>query len=197
MSDTHRPLQTSRELTGAVLSNGELAAIVGVAAVVCASAGWSVPIWMLGISGAFVAASAVYDLRCCVIPNEFVAPASACVAVCAALMIVSGAAPGDLAAGAVAGAVMSGAVVLFVIWLVRADLIGGGDWKLLTVIGVALGMVDPLAAGTAGVVAVAAQVIASVVTRRRMLPFGPALLAGHTMGAISTIWFHAGAGGWV
>ena len=49
----------------------------------------------------------------------------------------------ELARDIVAGVVLSGAPLLFAIWLVAPRLIGGGDWKLLAVMGVAIGYLDP------------------------------------------------------
>ena len=58
-------------------------------------------------------------------------------------------------------------------WLARPDLIGGGDWKLLAVLGASLGLISPIAAAVAAFVASLAQFVRLVWSRHRTIPFAP------------------------
>jgi Flp pilus assembly protein protease CpaA len=145
---------------------------------------------------AVVAMAAVVDVRSARIPNELVAAL-----VCAVLarVVVIASQPGSMkavVADVTMGVVVSGGLAMFVVWLVRPQAIGGGDWKLLAAVGAAFGLIDVAAAAVAGVVAVSAQLVAGAVLRRRVLPFAPALLAGAAGAAASTTWWHYAAGGW-
>ena len=155
------------------------------------------PLGHLGGVGVFVAIAAACDARSGRIPNHVVVAIGALTVVRSGTVVVSGnATPGAVAADVVAGIVVSGSVTLFVVWLLRPSAVGGGDWKLLAVVGAALGVVDPLAAAIVGVVAVAVQVVAAVLARRRQLVFAPALLVGFFAGSTATLWLHHGAAGW-
>jgi len=74
---------------------------------------------------------------------------------------------------------------MFVFWLVRPGSVGGGDWKWLSVLGAALGFLQPSAAPVLMLVACVVQLGHGVVRRRRRdLPFAPALAVGY-VGAVS------------
>jgi Flp pilus assembly protein protease CpaA len=142
-------------------------------------------------------AAAYVDVESAMVPNEVVIAVLAAALARAAVVVLAG----DITALAVArdlalGVVASGGLAMFVVWLTRPQTIGGGDWKMLAAVGAAVGLVDVAAAAIVGVVAMMAQLIMSAVLRRRVLPFAPALLAGTTASALSTTWFHVGAGGW-
>lgn len=177
-----------RDLEVGVFELGVMAAVV---------AGLLGPRALLAAVGACVAVASVVDLQRARIPN-------ACgVTVLAATMAraVGAVIAGDHTVVAVArdllmGVTASGGLALFVVWLIRPNVIGGGDWKMLAAVGGAVGLVDVTAAAIVGVVAVAAQLVTGAVVRRRVLPFGPALLAGTLAAALSTRWLHFGAGGW-
>lgn len=83
-----------------------------------------------------------------------------------------------VALGALTGAAISGAPILFLIWLLDPALIGGGDWKLLAAAGAALGLLVPIAAVLASLVACVFQFVRFAVFRERLAPFGPAIAAG-------------------
>jgi prepilin signal peptidase PulO-like enzyme (type II secretory pathway) len=155
------------------------------------------PFGHLGGVGILVAVAAAFDARSGRIPNGLVLMIAAMTALRSMTLVATGAAPmGSIGADVVAGVVLSGSVTLFVVWLLRPSAVGGGDWKLLAVVGAAFGVVDPLAAALAGMVAAAVQLVAAGLARRRQLVFAPALLAGFVAGAIATVWLHHGAGGW-
>ena len=155
------------------------------------------PLGHLGGVGVLVAIAAACDARSGRIPNEVVVAIGALTVVrFGTIVVIGNATLVAVAADVVAGVVLSGSVTLFVVWLLRPSAVGGGDWKLLAVVGAALGIVDPLAAATVGVVAVAVQVVASLLARRRRLVFAPALLIGFLAGATATLWLHHGAAAW-
>lgn len=86
--------------------------------------------------------------------------------------------PSSIAQLVLIGAAISGAPVLFLIWLLDPALIGGGDWKLLATAGAALGLLVPIAAVLASLVACVFQFVRFAVFRERLAPFGPAIAAG-------------------
>lgn len=166
-----------------------------IATVLVASA--ATPLGHLGGVGIIVAAAAAFDARSGRIPNGLVLMIAMLTAARSMTLVVTGDAPmGPIAADVVAGVVLSGSVTLFVVWLLRPSAVGGGDWKLLAVVGAAVGAVDPLAAAVVGVVAAVVQLVAAALARRRQLVFAPALLGGFVAGATATVWLHHGAGGW-
>ena len=145
---------------------------------------------------ALVGMAAVVDVRSARIPNELVV-ALVCAVLARVVVIASQHGPMmAVVADVTMGVVVSGGLAMFVVWLVRPQAIGGGDWKLLAAVGAAFGLIDVAAAAVAGVVAVAVQLVASAVLRRRVLPFAPALLAGSAAAVVwSNLWRFA-AGGW-
>jgi leader peptidase (prepilin peptidase)/N-methyltransferase len=144
-----------------------------------------------------VAVATVVDLETARIPNACVlAVLAATMARAVGAVIVGDHTMVAVARDLVMGVTVSGGLALFVVWLIRPHVIGGGDWKMLAAVGGAVGLVDVTAAAIVGVVAVAAQLVAGVIVRRRVLPFGPALLGGTVASALSTTWLHFGAGGW-
>lgn len=186
--------EASAAEAGVALGTWRVTAVCGVVAVAVAT-GVALPgVLAVGTTATAVVfgAACSVDVREHRLPNRLMATAAAIVAATAA----AAAALGDVRfvdsiRGALTGVVLSGAAVLAVVWLVRPNAIGGGDVKMLGVAGAMLGVADPLAALVAGWVGVVVQLIASVVLRRRHLPFGPALFAGFVVGAMSTLLFHA------
>jgi prepilin signal peptidase PulO-like enzyme (type II secretory pathway) len=55
-------------------------------------------------------------------------------------------------------------------------------------VGAALGLIDVAIAAVAGFMAVSTQLAASVLLRRRIMPFAPALLVGTVVAALLTTW---------
>lgn len=135
------------------------------------------------------AAAAVIDQRSRRIPNGVVAIGAAAIAVAAAAATLAGDGLGGVASDVVAGVLLGGAPLLFVTWLIVPQAIGGGDWKLLTVLGAAVGLLDPLAAPVIVVVACAVAVAIALVRRQRSVAFAPPLLVGYlAAGAIALVW---------
>lgn len=100
---------------------------------------------------------------------------------------------GALARDIMVGVLLSGAPLLFAIWLIAPRLIGGGDWKLLAVMGAAIGYLDPSLAALSGVVAFGTAIAVAAVTRRRHLALGPMLALGYWAAvAVAAGWPTAG-----
>lgn len=155
-----------------------------VAAVIAGGVGWlatgaaaSLPVAL--VAGLAIAA-AVADHRTGRIPNGLVLAA----------LVVVGCGWGfvgtfddrrmtPLGADLLGGLLLSGAPLLFLVWLVAPRLIGGGDWKLLAVCGLAIGYVAPLAAVVIVMVGFVVAVFAAAAARRRHVRLGPMLALGY------------------
>jgi len=86
----------------------------------------------------------------------------------------------EVAAGALAGFVLSGAPLLGLLWVVQPSGIGAGDVKLLSVQGATIGLLAPLAVPLmllGGVVVASGQ--SALFGRRRTMPLGPGLAVGY------------------
>ena len=131
--------------------------------------------------GMLAVGGAVVDERTGRIPNRLAL--AALVTVLAAIPFVAVQEEGfrSVASSVVVGLLLSGAPVLFAIWYVRPDLIGGGDWKLLAVLGAALGLISPVVAALAALVACLVQFVRLVLCRRRSIPFAPSLAVGYAI----------------
>jgi Flp pilus assembly protein protease CpaA len=95
-----------------------------------------------------------------------------------------------------AGFVLGGAPVVFVVWLVAPRLIGGGDWKLLGVLGAAVGTLAPSAASLIPLVAFGAALCAAATRRRRDVRLGPFLAAGYVVALVAALAEPAAFGTW-
>lgn len=93
---------------------------------------------------------------------------------------------GVVAARAGLGVLLGGAPILFLFWLLDPRPIGGGDWKLLGVSSAALGLVVPIVAVLAALLACAFQFLRFAVLRERVAPFGPAIAAGFLVALAAT-----------
>lgn len=89
------------------------------------------------------------------------------------------------AANALAGWVISGAPLLFALWVVRPGWVGGGDWKLLGVQGTAVGLLAPVVAPIVLLGGALGGLVYRVAVGWRHAPLGPGLAAGY-LGAIIT-----------
>jgi prepilin signal peptidase PulO-like enzyme (type II secretory pathway) len=138
------------------------------------------------IVGVLAAGAAVVDERTGRIPNRLTLAALVTVLAAIPLVAVHERGLSSVASSVGIGLLLSGAPVLLAIWLVRPHLIGGGDWKLLAVLGAALGLISPLAAAFAAFVACSAQLVRLVLGRRRSIPFAPSLAVGYAT-ALATI----------
>jgi Flp pilus assembly protein protease CpaA len=92
-----------------------------------------------------------------------------------------------LGADLLAGLVLSGAPFLFLVWLVAPRLVGGGDWKLLAVCGLAIGYVAPLAALVMVMVGFVVAVLVAAARRARHVRLGPMLALGYAMAIAAAI----------
>jgi leader peptidase (prepilin peptidase)/N-methyltransferase len=158
-------------------------AVAAVGAVVAAGA-WAVSGRADAAPVAFVAVVAVaaahHDTRCGRIPNGLVlAGLLAVVASWGLVSSIDGTPMSTVAGDVLAGCVLSGAPLLFLVWLASPRLIGGGDWKLLAVLGLAVGYVAPSAAVVVGAVGFAGAILLAAATRRRHVVLGPALAVGY------------------
>ena len=89
-------------------------------------------------------ACGIVDRRTGVIPNGLVLDALAVVVLLVGPVTVFDDRPlAELGGALLAGLALSGAPLLFAVWLVAPRLIGGGDWKLLSVLGLAAGYLAP------------------------------------------------------
>lgn len=180
-------------------------ACCAVAAIMIGAVGWwvsgtavAVPVALVG--GVAVAA-AVTDARSGRIPNGHVLTGVIVVACSWGFVsTLDDRLMQPLGTDLLAGAGLGGAPAVFAVWLVAPHLIGGGDWKLLLVLGAAVGAVAPTAASLIPVVAFAAAIVAATVRRRRTIRLGPFLALGYvvtvTMAIAEPAWFgswYAGA----
>lgn len=154
--------------------------VVGLATISTGVAAWwasgyavAVPITivtLLTLLAAFV------DFRIARLPNVASAAAFAVALISVPLVAsLDGRPVAATALGALAGVAYSGAPILFFIWLVRADSIGGGDWKMLGAVGAGIGLVLPIAALVMTTVACVIQITVGAARRIRTMPFGPSI----------------------
>lgn len=123
------------------------------------------------------------------IPNALAGCGAAAVVIVSAVVVVRG----EVALGAVlvrlgVALLASGAVALLVVWMVRPQLVGGGDVKLLSVAAAMVGLASPVATAVVGATAAVAHAVAAAVARRRSLPFAPALFVGFLAGIGFVSW---------
>ena len=132
----------------------------------------------VAVVGALAVVAAAVDERTGRIPNRLCLMGLASVLAAMPFVAFQGGGLQVVTLSIVAGIVVSGAPLLFSIWLVRPDLIGGGDWKLLGVLGATLGLLSPLSAAVAAFVACLVQFVRLNLRRRRSIPFAPGLAVG-------------------
>lgn len=170
------------------------------AGVAAAGAGWvvtgsSVAVPLASVGGLVVAAATV-DATTARIPNGLVLAALAVVVGSWGLVgSVDGVAMRSLALDLLGGLLLSGAPAVFAVWLVAPASIGGGDWKLLAVGGLALGYLAPAAAFVFGVVGFMAAIGVAAVARRRTVALGPPLALGYAVALVVGLRFPEVVGG--
>lgn len=119
------------------------------------------------------------------IPNALVGRAAVVVLVASATVVIRGEVPLGAALVRIGVAqIASGALALFVVWMVRPQLVGGGDVKMLAVVAAVVGLVSPVAAAVVGSTAALVHAGAAAVTHRRRGPFAPALFVGFLAGVV-------------
>lgn len=164
-----------------------VAAVAGAAVVAWLVTGVAAAAPVVAVGGLTVTA-AVCDARTGRIPNGLVLTGLAVVAFAWGIVAAADGRPmGALAGDLAAGALLGGAPVLFAVWLVAPGLVGGGDWKLLAVCGLALGYLAPLAAVAMVVVGFGSAIVVAAVVRRRYVVLGPLLAAGYVVAVIVTL----------
>jgi len=134
--------------------------------------------------GVMAVGAAIVDERTGRIPNRLALAALATVLAAIPVAAVQVEDLRSVASSVGLGILLSGAPVLFAIWLARPDLIGGGDWKLLAVLGASLGLISPIAAAVAAFVACLAQFVRLARSRHRTIPFAPSLAVGYAIALV-------------
>lgn len=187
-------LRSPARRVGLPLGLGEVNVVT--VAVTIVGAGAAVVWWATGaaaavpitIVGAIALAAAVSDIRTSRIPNGLIVLA---VVVLASSWVfvatVDNRSMAPLLADLAAGLALSGAPAMFVIWLVAPRVLGGGDWKLLSVLGIAMGYVAPLGATVIVMGAFAGGLVTAAVVRRRDIILGPPLALGYVAAVIAVI----------
>ena len=177
----HVPTTVRLPLGVGLISTGALCAL---AAVVAGALGW----WLSGAAvalplalvGGVAFSAAIEDVRTGRIPNGLVLTGIIIVACSWGFVAtLDNRMMRPLAVDLVAGLVLGGAPVVFLVWLVAPRVIGGGDWKLLVVLGAMLGSLAPASASVMPVAAFGAAIAAALTRRHRSIRLGPFLAGGY------------------
>lgn len=180
---------SERASTAAVRSGWSVTLPVAalVAGVAWSATGAAAALPIAGV-GALAAVGAVSDVRTGRIPNRLTLGALAILAGSLVIVaVIDDRSLGSLSADLAAGLVLSGAPAMFLVWLVTPGAVGGGDWKLLGVLGMAVGFVAPLGAA---VILTAASVVGLTVaafSRRRHIILGPPLALGYAAAVAAVV----------
>lgn len=186
--------------TSALTTASTIAVTVALAAWWATGAAAAVPITVVG---ALAVIAAFYDIRTSRIPNGLIVLALVVLAGSWGFVaIVDNRPMAPLLTDLAAGLAMSGAPAMFVIWLVAPRVLGGGDWKLLSVLGIAMGYVAPLGATVIAMGAFVGGLTVAAVVRRRDIVLGPPLMVGYATAVIAVVafpdlfanWYRAGLG---
>ena len=155
---------------------------------------WAPVILVAGIA----MACGIVDRRTGVIPNGLVLDALAVVVLLVGPVTVFDDRPlAELGGALLAGLALSGAPLLFAVWLVAPRLIGGGDWKLLSVLGLAAGYLAPSLAMVVLLLALVLALVAGALYRRRHVALGPALAVAFVAAIVLGAWRPDLVGGWI
>jgi Flp pilus assembly protein protease CpaA len=161
-----------------------VSALCALAAILAGGIGW----WLTGAAvalplalvGGVAVSAAIEDVRTGRIPNGLVVTGVVIVACSWGFVAtLDNRMMRPLAVDLLAGLVLGGAPVVFVVWLVAPRLIGGGDWKLLVVLGAMIGALAPASASLMPVAAFGAAIAATIARHRRHIRLGPFLAAGY------------------
>lgn len=148
----------------------------------------------LGVGGAAAVAvvavvSGHHDSRSGRIPNRYVLVVLGLVVAVAALLVLVGErSTAGLVSDQLTAVLLGGAPLLFLIWLVAPALVGGGDWKLLGALGLALGLTEPLAAGAMVALVFVSVAGDAVLRRRRHVLLGPHLALAYVVVVAFLLW---------
>jgi Flp pilus assembly protein protease CpaA len=161
-----------------------VSALCALAAVVAGAIGW----WFTGAAvalplalvGGVAFSAAIEDVRTGRIPNGLVVTGIVIVA-CSWGFVATfdNRMMRPLAVDLIAGLVLGGAPVVFLVWLIAPRLVGGGDWKLLVVLGAMIGALAPASASVIPVAAFGGAIAATIARHRRHVRLGPFLAAGY------------------
>lgn len=155
-------------------------AIVGCAVIVVAVLNGSPATPALTGVGAIAVAAAISDQRTRRIPNRLIVAGLALVVIGAVIVVdIGDAGATDVVGAVLAGAALSGVPLVFALWVVAPGAIGGGDWKLLLVLGAAVGLVAPRAATLVAVVGFGTGALVAVATRSRTVALAGPLALGY------------------
>jgi Flp pilus assembly protein protease CpaA len=171
------------------VSTGALCASV---ALLAAAVGW----WVTGAAvalpialvGGVALAAAIEDVRTGRIPNGLILTGIAIVACSWGLVAtLDNRLMRPLAVDLLTGVALGGAPVVFLVWLVAPRLIGGGDWKLLVVLGAMVGALAPAAASVVPMAGFGAAIVAAATRHRREVRLGPFLAVGYVVAIGATV----------
>jgi Flp pilus assembly protein protease CpaA len=172
-----------------LISTGALCALV---AVVAGAIGW----WLTGAAvalplalvGGVALSAAIEDVRTGHIPNGLVLTGIIIVACSWGFVAtLDNRMMRPLAVDLVAGLALGGAPVVFLVWLITPRFIGGGDWKLLVVLGAMIGALAPASASVVPVAAFGAAIAAAIVRHDRNVRLGPFLAAGYVVAIVAAV----------
>lgn len=130
--------------------------------------------------------AALADLRTHRLPNRWLLAATATGVAAAVVELPVGSRLDDIGVGDIGLGILAAAAPLLVLHLASPASMGFGDVKLGVVLGAALAPLEPIAGLVALAVGGAAGAVAALVTRRRAIPFGPALLTGAAVATVIT-----------
>lgn len=134
----------------------------------------------LSLVGGIAIAAAIEDLHSARIPNVLVLGGlTVLFASWGVVATIDNRSMTALLADVASGWLLSSAPAMFAIWLVAPRLVGGGDWKLLSVLGAAVGMLAPPAAAVIPLVGLSAGLVVAAIRRVRVVHLGPFLAAGY------------------
>jgi Flp pilus assembly protein protease CpaA len=169
-----------------------VSALCALAAVVTGAVGWwltgAAVVLPLALVGGVAISAAIEDVRTGRIPNGLVVTGIVIVACSWGFVAtLDNRMMRPLAVDLLAGLVLGGAPVVFLMWLVAPRLIGGGDWKLLVVLGAMIGALAPASASVMPVAAFGAAIAATVARHRRHIRLGPFLAAGYCVAIVAAV----------
>jgi Flp pilus assembly protein protease CpaA len=185
----HVPTTVHLPLGLGLISTGVCCAL---AAVVAGAVGWSLTgaavALPIALVGGVALSAAIEDVRTGRIPNGLVVTGIVIVACSWGFVAtLDNRMMRPLAVDLIAGLVLGGAPVVFLVWLVAPQFVGGGDWKLLVVLGAMIGALAPASASVMPVAAFGAAIAAAIARRSRIVRLGPFLAAGYAVAIAAAV----------
>lgn len=162
-----------------------------------ASASGHVAVGGLVAVAVMAVAAARSDWRTGRIPNPVVAAILATTASsAAAVVLLDRRPPVEVVRSMLLGVLTSGALLFALVWVLRSNAIGGGDVKMLGALGLAIGLVAPLAAGLIVPFAVVVALLQALVLRTRRVVLGPGITLGFVLAGTAAVFANGALGGW-